>query len=456
MKNITTYQSKNVLVLGLGKSGFATAKLLHELGANVVVNDKNTPSDMGDVNELKNLGIKVVLGSHPKELLDDCDLMVKNPGIPYTNPLVALAEKKQLPILTEPEIAFEVSEAPFFSVTGTNGKTTTTTMISLMLNHAPKINHAYKCGNIGIAITDCVKQAKSDDVLVTELSSFQLLGTPKLHPHIAVLTNIYTAHIDYHGNRQNYINAKMNITKNQTPDDYFVVNFDQEEWRNLAKRSNAQVIPFSRTGYTKAGAYEQDGKLYFKDEYIMDAKDIKVPGSHNVENALAAIVVAKLNNVATEDIKEVLVNFSGVKHRTQYVATVAGRKFYNDSKATNIEATLKALAGFSNPVVLLAGGLDRGFTFEELEPALAKHVKAIVLFGQTKDLLAQSAKAAGVSVIKFADDAAKAVPVAYSLSEPGDIVLLSPACASWDQWKRFEDRGDAFIEQVKQLQQTEE
>lgn len=451
MKQISTYQNQPVLVLGMGKSGVAVAQLLHQLGAHVTVNDKATPKDPTQVNQLEALGIKVVTGSHPLELLDDCAVMVKNPGIPYTNPLVKAAQERNIPILTEPEIAYEVTQAPFVSVTGTNGKTTTTTMISLMLAHAPKINHAYKCGNIGIPITDCVKKAQPNDVLVTELSSFQLLGCTQLHPKIAVLTNIYTAHIDYHGNRQNYINAKMRITQRQTAADYFVVNFDQEEWRKLSTRSNAQIIPFSRTAYTKEGAYEEDGKLYFRDEYIMDADQIKVPGSHNVENALAAIVVAKLNNVATADIKEVLQTFSGVRHRTQYVTTIAGRKFYNDSKATNIEATLKALAGFSQPVVLLAGGLDRGFTFEELEPALKKHVKAIVLFGETKDLLAKSAKAAGVPTIEFAKDAAAAVPQAYALSDPGDIVLLSPACASWDQWKRFEDRGDAFIAAVEQL-----
>lgn len=455
MKKVTDYKNKNVLVVGLGKSGTNSAYLLKELGANVTVNDKNVPEDKSVLTALENDQIKAVVGSHPLDLLDDCDLIVKNPGIPYTNSLIAEALKRDIKIITEPELAYEISEAGLVGVTGTNGKTTTTTMISLMLDHLSKDGKAYACGNIGVSAISDAKKATAKDTLVMELSSFQLMGITKLHPKIAVLTNIYEAHTDYHGSRENYIEAKMNILKNQTETDYFVVNFDEEEWQKLSERSHAKVIPFSRKAVTKDGAYEQDGVLYFKEEPIIEASNIKVPGTHNIENALAAIAVAKTMGVKNDVIVEVLENFSGVRHRTQYVTTINGRKFYNDSKATNMEATEKALAGFKTPVVLLAGGLDRGFTFERLVPYLKEHVNGLVVFGETKELLKDAGKKAGIAQIVEAKDAVDAVRKAYAISNVGDTILLSPACASWDQWKTFEERGDKFIEEVEKLENEE-
>jgi len=287
--------------------------------------------------------------------------------------------------------------------------------------------------------------------MVTELSSFMLCGIQTLHPHIAVLTNIYSTHLDYHGSRENYVKAKMRITMNQTADDYFVVNWDSAEWRGLSQQSKATIVPFSRQGNSEAGAYEKDGQLYFKDELIMAAKDIKIPGDHNVENALAAIAVAKIQQVPTAGIRQVLKTFSGVRHRTQYVETYEGRVFYNDSKATNIVATEMALKGFSQPVVLLAGGLDRGNTFEKLAPALKDHVKAMIVFGETAQKVADAGKLAGVTEIEFSKNCETAVPAAWKLSAPGDVIMLSPACASWDQYPNFEIRGDRYIKAIEKV-----
>ena len=277
------------------------------------------------------------------------------------------------------------------------------------------------------------------------------MGIQRLHPHIAVITNIYTAHTDYHGSRENYVRAKMRIMMNQTPDDYLVINWDDPEWQEISTHTKAQVVPFSRENRIQTGAYEQDGELYFRGERVMAADDIKVPGSHNVENALAAIAVAKLMNVDNSIIKHVLTTFGGVRHRTQYVTTINDRIFYNDSKATNIEATLKALAGFKDHVVLLAGGLDRGFTFERLAPAMHNKVDTLIVFGETADLIAAAGKQAQVPRIIHVKDAVAAVPVAYEHSQPGSTILLSPACASWDQWPTFEVRGDKYIEAIEQL-----
>ena len=320
-----------------------------------------------------------------------------------------------------------------------------------MLNQGQTEGKAYVAGNIGVPASQVAQEATSKDTIVTELSSFQLLGITEYHPKVAVLTNIYEAHIDYHGTRENYVNAKMRIVMNQTEDDYFVVNWDNEEWQELSQRSKARIVPFSRLGKSKGGAYVADGYLFYKEDKIMPVDDIKVPGTHNVENALAAIAVAKIFGKSNEDIKEVLTTFSGVRHRTQYVTTLNGRKFYNDSKATNMEATEKALAGFNNPVVLLAGGLDRGFTFEKLEPSLKNKVHAMIVFGETADLMAKAGKEAGVEKIIKTKDAVSAVPEAYKVSNEGDVILLSPACASWDQWPTFEVRGDKFIEAVEKL-----
>lgn len=452
MKSIQDYKNKKVLVLGLAKSGVNAARLLVKLGAFVTVNDKKKFDDNPEAQSLLAEGIRVITGSHPLALLDeDFALMVKNPGIPYDNPLVAGAIKQGIPVITEPELAYEVSEATFIGVTGTNGKTTTTTMISLMLNQNRPSGKAYVAGNIGVPASKVAQKVTAADTMVTELSSFMLMGITKLKPHIAVLTNIYTAHIDYHGSRENYVAAKMRLVMNQTPDDYFVVNWDNPEWRELSQKTKGQVVPFSRQDMIETGAYEKDGMLYFRGEAILPASEINVPGEHNVENALAALAVAKLSGQSNEAIAEVLRTFTGVKHRLQFVTEWQQRRFYNDSKATDIEATEMALKGFKQPVVLLAGGLDRGFTFERLVPALKAHVKAMVLFGETAELLKQAGEAAGIKTITLTKDVATALPIGYQLSEPGDIVLLSPANASWDQYPNFEVRGQVFIDGVDEL-----
>ncbi|RRK11570.1 UDP-N-acetylmuramoyl-L-alanine--D-glutamate ligase [Lactiplantibacillus garii] len=452
MKSVEQYRNQKVLVLGLAKSGVNAARLLHKLGAFVTVNDKKDFDNNPDAQELLSEGIKVITGGHPLSLLDeDFKVVVKNPGIPYSNPIVSGAIKKHIPVITEVELASQILEGELIGVTGTNGKTTTTTLITMMLNQRADAGKAYVAGNIGVPASAVAQKAQKRDTMVTELSSFMLCGIDQLHPHIAVITNIYSTHLDWHGNRANYVKAKMRITMNQTADDYFVINWDSQEWRELSQQSKAQVVPFSRQGNSKAGAYEEAGKLYFKDEYIMDAKDIKIPGDHNVENALAAIVVAKLQGVSTKGIVQVLKTFSGVRHRTQYVETYEGRQFYNDSKATNLVSTEMALKGFDQPVVLLAGGLDRGNTFEKMAPALKDHVKTLIVFGETAQKVADAGKLAGIQDIEFTENCETAVPIAWKRSDPGDIIILSPACASWDQYPNFEVRGDRYIKAIEKL-----
>ncbi|MDT2737128.1 UDP-N-acetylmuramoyl-L-alanine--D-glutamate ligase [Enterococcus pseudoavium] len=453
MKQIKTYENEKVLVLGLAKSGFSAAKLLNDLGALVTVNDGKPFEENPEAQGLLEQGIRVITGSHPIELLDeDFSLMVKNPGIPYDNPLVKKAKKLHIPILTEVELAYEVAECPIVGITGTNGKTTTTTMIGLLLNQERTAGKAHLAGNIGFPASEVAAKAHPDDDIVMELSSFQLMGIEKFKPQIVVITNIYEAHLDYHKTRENYVAAKWAIQENMTADDYLVLNWNSEELQALSPQTHAQVVPFSTNEQLDNGAYLLDGGLYYKDEKIMDANELGVPGAHNIENALAAIVVAKLKGVSNKGIKTALSNFHGVPHRTQYVDTINGRKFYNDSKATNSLATEMALSGFDNEhLILLAGGLDRGNDFDELIPAF-EGLKAIILFGETKEKLAEAAERAGIQKIIMTTNVETAVPLAYEQSEAGDNILLSPANASWDQYPNFEIRGDKFMLAVKQLE----
>lgn len=448
MKRIDQFKNKKVLVLGLAKSGESAARLLDKLGAIVTVNDSKPFEENPAAQGLLEEGIKVVTGGHPLELLDeDFALMVKNPGIPYSNPMIKKALDKGMPVWTEVELAYLISEAPIVGITGSNGKTTTTTMIGQVLTAAGQ--NGLLSGNIGYPASHVAQTATDKDTLVMELSSFQLMGIESFHPEVAVITNLMPTHIDYHGSFEAYVAAKWNIQKNMTAADHLVLNFNQDLAKELAEKTQARVVPFS-TLEKVDGAYLENGLLYFRGEAVMAADEIGVPGSHNVENALATIAVAKIRGVDNETIKETLSAFGGVKHRLQYADEINGVKFYNDSKSTNILATQKALSGFDNSkVILIAGGLDRGNEFDELVPDI-KGLKRMVILGQSAERVKRAAEKAGVEYVD-ATDIADATRKAYHLAGAGDIVLLSPANASWDMYPNFEVRGDLFLKTVAEL-----
>lgn len=449
MNNVSNFQNKNVLVLGMAKSGYAASKLLKKLGATVTVNDR-TPFEQNEIAQLlKSEGFKVVCGEHPLSLLDDAPFcIVKNPGIPYTNPLLIEAIKRNIPIYTEIELAYLISEAPFIGITGSNGKTTTTTLALNMLQEGNK--KPLVAGNIGTVACEVAENANEDNIIVTELSSFQLMGIESFRPKISLITNIFEAHLDYHGTKDEYIKAKANIFKNQTENDFAVVNFDDENVMAMASQIRAKIIPFSTTKIVQDGAYVQNGFVYFKEQKIIEVEKIVLPGKHNLENILAAVAISKLLDVENDAIEKVLTTFTGVEHRLQFVTEINKRKFYNDSKATNILATQKAISSFQKPVILIAGGLDRGNGFDDLIPYF-KNVKKMVTYGQTAEKLIESAEKAGMKAVKSVDNVEDAVNEAFAHSEVGDIILLSPACASWDQFKTFEERGNKFIQAVHKL-----
>ena len=453
MLNKNVFEHKRVLVIGLAKSGVAVAKLLLHQGAMVTVNDRIPLEENPDAKSLIEEGIRVLAGSHPVDLLEEhFDFVVKNPGIPYHNCMVEAAMKKGIPVYTEVEIAYQLLEGLIIGITGSNGKTTTTTLASLMLKESFPEREVYAAGNIGIPLSQLAEQSTKEDIYVSELSSFQLMGIDQFKPKIACIVNIFSAHLDYHGTREEYIKAKLQLTKNQTKDDYLVYNADYPELMTLIEgHTKATLVPFSRKTVLEFGACVEGDYICFNGEKVIPVSAIQVPGTQNVENVLAAVAISKLAGASNEGIQKAVQNFHGVKHRTQFVKEVNKRRFYNDSKATNIIATQTALRSFTNQsVVLIAGGLDRGNGFDELVPDLTA-LTGIVLYGETKEKLQEAAKVADIPVIEVVNTLEEATKKAYAISKEDDIILLSPACASWDQFKNFEIRGDEFIQVVENL-----
>ncbi|RSL31344.1 UDP-N-acetylmuramoyl-L-alanine--D-glutamate ligase [Salibacterium salarium] len=449
MKDKRWFFQKNILVLGLAKSGLAAAKTLKQLGANVTVNEAKNLQGSVEEEELRQWNITLVSGGHPLHLVDDTlDYIVKNPGIRYDNPIVKIAVEKKLPVVTEIELADIIGEGDILAITGSNGKTTTTTLIYEMLQKSGVPSHL--AGNIGNVACEVAENTKKDDVMVTEVSSFQLKGTEEFHPRTSVLLNIFDAHLDYHGGRADYEYSKGKIFKNMKKEDSAIYNAEDPVVTKLAHQSFASLVPFSVHGHTTDGAYVKDDVLYFRGEEIITVEEAALPGKHNQENMLAAIAAAIIHGANKSEIRKVLMDFNGIEHRLQFVGSLHGRKVYNDSKATNILSTQKAIEAFTNPVVLLAGGLDRGNEFDELIPSL-KNVKAAVFYGETKDKLEQAGKSAGITKIKKTNTLDEAVHHAYFFTEEDDVLLLSPACASWDQFKTFEERGAAFLQAVEKI-----
>jgi UDP-N-acetylmuramoylalanine--D-glutamate ligase len=452
------FQGKNVVVLGLAKSGVAVAKLLHKLGAKVVVNDRKPREKCPEAAELEQLQIPVICGGHPESLIHQgVDVVVKNPGIPYHIPPIQNAFALNIPVITEVEIAGLLSPARIIGITGSNGKTTTTTLVGKML--AQSGVKATVAGNIGQALTDVVQDLSQDEWMVAELSSFQLKGTIHFRPKIGALLNIGEAHLDYHQTFEDYAQSKLKLFANQTAEDYAVIN--RSAHQTLLKKIldqgkiKAQVVEFSITGEVSCGVFVKNHMIMARmpgreEQTILPVSDVALPGSFNLENALAAAAISLLAGANAEGIQEVLRTFRGVEHRLEYVTTKDGVQYYNDSKATNAQAAMKALLSFDQPIVWIAGGLDRGVDFKELVPVIRERVKAVIAYGQTADILKARAKDADKPSFQ-AKEIEEAVKIAKQVAEPGDIVLLSPACASWDLYTSFEERGIIFKQAVHRL-----
>ncbi|MFB1051932.1 UDP-N-acetylmuramoyl-L-alanine--D-glutamate ligase [Paraliobacillus sp. JSM ZJ581] len=448
MNQLISFPYQHVLVLGLAKSGTAACEILADNGCLVKANDLNAQLDDPSIIRLKKLGIEVVTGGHPLSLLENIDVIVKNPGIPYENMLVKEALNRNIPVITEIELVQYLTRNQIIGITGSNGKTTTTTLIHEMLTNSQQANKI--AGNIGMVAAEVASTLKNKETLVVELSSFQLMGTTTFQPKIAVLLNLFQAHLDYHHTFENYQYAKAQIFSNQDKNDFIIYNADDVNVVEVVQTAKSTRIPFSTKQYLPNGAWCDESYIYFKDQAIIARSEIRLVGKHNLENILASIASCLLAGGTVEGIKQVLTTFTGVKHRLQYIRNYNERLFYNDSKATNIVATSKAISSFNHPVVLLAGGLDRGNSFDELIPYLHA-VKTLIVFGETANKIEEAGKKAGINSIIHVETMQQAVEKAYAHSNERDVILLSPACASWDQYRTFEERGDMFVKAVHTL-----
>lgn len=441
---------KKAFVLGMARSGYEAAKLLVTKGYDVIVNDAKSEQNPDHMHELQAIGVKIVLGSHPEELFDDSfELLVKNPGIPNNHIYVERANSFGVPVINELELGYRYfpSGVKVIGITGTNGKTTTTTIIYKMLVEASK--NAYLMGNIGLPVCSFVSVLKDGDIAVMEVSDHQLCNVIEFKADIAVMTNLFEAHIDFHGSYDKYKNMKKRIFNHHTNNDIAVLNLDNAEVMELTNDIKSTKKYFTNMPINQSGCSVKDNYIYYNTEKVIALDDIKIKGRHNYENAMAAIAVVKEFGVENNAIVNVLKTFGGVEHRMEFVTTINGVDFYNDSKSTNITSTQIALASFEKPTILLLGGLDRGHSFDELKDYL-NNVKLIVSYGETKTRIEDFAINNRIPCISI-NTLEEATHAAYNSSEPGDVILLSPACASWDQFKDFEIRGNMFKEYIKSL-----
>lgn len=439
------FKGKKIFVLGMGKSGISVARLLSKDNHVLITDVKCDDFDL--IKELENLGVNVIITKNQADIFDDSyDYVIKNPGVRLDHPIVIKAQKYNIPILTELEVAYRyLPKVKIVGITGSNGKTTTTTITYEFLKAAGLPVHL--AGNIGYPLCSQLDEIKKDDILVVEISSHQLVNLDKFKVDIAVLTNLYQVHLDFFGTFEKYKFNKLRIFNNQDEKCLAVLNKGDKEVYELTKDLKVRKEYFSSKD--KADIYVDDSAIIYKSKKMIELSDIRVKGVHNYENIMAAILVAKEFNVSDNVIREVLNNFAGVSHRIEFVTKVNGREFYNDSKATNVDSTITALKSFDNDIVLILGGLDRGHSFEPLIPYL-KNVKHIVCYGETKNRINDFAIKNNIDVT-VTENLDEAVHAAYNISLEGDTILLSPACASWDQYKNFEERGDEFKKIVSEL-----
>lgn len=449
-------KNKNVLLVGLAKTGVSTIKKLNKLGANIIVNDIKPKEKLeGIIEEIDNLdNIEYVLGKH-LENIENIDLTIVSPGVPLDLPFIEKIKSEGIKIIGEVELAYKLSKNPtFIGITGTNGKTTTTSLVGEMFKKANK--DTYIVGNIGNPVIDTVDLTNENSYLVTELSSFQLESIEDFKPKVSTIINITEDHLNRHHTMENYINAKARVFKNQDKADFTILNYDDSIVRDLGKNSNGNVLYFSIKEEVKQGAYLDKNnniviKVDGKELVLMNKSELSLPGNHNLENAMSAILMAYVLNIDTDVIIDTLRTFKGVEHRLEFVTNKDGIMFVNDSKGTNPDSTIKAITSYEKPIVLIAGGYEKQSDFTEMIKYATKNVKALVLLGQTADKIATTAKEHGIDNISKVEDMEAAVKKAYEIAESGDVVLLSPACASWDMYPNFEARGLDFKENIYNL-----
>ncbi len=451
------FKDKKILILGMARSGYEAAKTLIKEGAHVILNDKRTENEQKEaqVEELRQLGVELVFGSHPTDLLDESfSYLVKNPGIPNNHPYVQKAEELHIPVWNEVEVAYHLlpKNVVLIGITGTNGKTTTTTITYEILKEAFK-EKVHLGGNIGYPLCSLLKEVKEGDIIVMEVSCQQGANFHAFHPHIGLVTNFSEAHIDFFGNYEAYKDAKAKMFYSQSENDIAILNIENEDVVHKLEGIKSKVKYFSSQNEIN-GCYIKDDVIYYYDEAVLPISKILLKGTHNLENIMGAIMIAKEFQVSNEVITKVLENFKGVEHRLEYSGTINGVKYYNDTEATNIKCSQIALSSFSEPTILILGGMERGQNFNDLAPFL-QNVKAIVGIGTCRDRVLEFGKTQQIETYIY-ETLKEAFPKCVELGKEGDVVLLSPASASWDQYEKCEDRGCEFKNYIKDYLKIQE
>ena len=441
------FENKKIFILGMARSGYEAAKLLSNYNNEILVTDINE-QDSNQVLELEEKGVKIVITDSPVSLLDDTyDFVIKNPGIKFDHPLLVKARELNIKIINEVEMAYSFldKDINIIGVTGSNGKTTTVNLIYRFLKEEK--DNVILGGNIGTPLSHYALDVKKGTYLVLEISDHQLLDMYNFKTNVSVLTNITPTHLDFHPSYEVYKNTKKKIFQNHTKDDIAIINTENEESLKVTEDIESTKYYYGSDKNNKA-YYDEEG-IYYDGKLVIKTSDIILKGNHNYQNIFAAILAVKVYGISDESIINVLKSFGGVEHRLEYVTTYNGIRFYNDSKATNCVSTNIALKSFDDPTILLLGGTDRGHSFYDLEESL-KNVKCIMAYGETKDRIEDFCKDEGITCYK-SDNLRESMMKVKEVMESGDVVLLSPACASWDQYKKFEDRGNEFKDLVREI-----
>jgi len=448
-------KQKKVLVIGTGISGISAVSLLERLGADVILFDANEKLTEQAVRaKLKpESRAEVVIGVFPKERMAELDLAVPSPGVPLDIPMMLAVKEKNIPIWGEIELGYRCSKGAVAAITGTNGKTTTTTLVGQIMKNFNE--NTYVVGNIGFPYADVATEMTDDSVTVAEISSFMLESIVEFRPKVSAVLNITPDHLNRHHTMECYIETKERIAMNQTKEDTCVLNYEDEILREYGKNCPADVLFFSLKHRLDKGVFFEDGWLILKDggpeEKVCHVDELHILGGHNHENAMAAIAIAHRMGVPTEIIRQTLLDFHAVEHRIEFVEEIGGVAYYNDSKGTNPDAAIKGIQAMKRPTHLIGGGYDKGSSYDEWIEAFDGKVKTLVLLGVTAPKIAECARAHGFEEIVFVDSLQEAVQECAKRAVPGDAVLLSPACASWGMFDNYEQRGRMFKEYVRNM-----
>lgn len=446
------YNGKKALVCGMARSGIAAAKLLNRLGARVTLQDMKKREEISaDVLALEGEGIVLYTGANPDEIACAQDLIVLSPGIPCDLPFIAAAEEAGIEVISEVELAYRLTPCPITAITGTNGKTTTTTLTGEIMKTA--YSGTAVVGNIGIPYSEEVERLTEKDWVVAEISSFQMEKAKEFHPHISAVLNITPDHLNRHKTMDVYIAMKERVFAKQTAADFCILNHGDEICRKMADKTAAKVFFFDSSETLAEGIYLDGDAIEVRwgaiNETLIHVDELQILGVHNYENVMAAAAMGICAGIALDTIRTVLKGFAGVAHRIEYVATVDGVDYYNDSKGTNVDASIRAVLAMKKPIVLIGGGYDKGSSFDEWTKLFPGRVKHLVLIGVTAPKVRASAEKFGFTAISDCETFEEAVDLCREKAEDGDCVLLSPACASWGMFDNYEQRGDMFKEQVR-------